>query len=107
MTELYHTLLLYAPRKGDEPHRTGSAEYLALRALHHRYARLATPAAAVRESANDAFTDATREDLKKFRIVSTKTTVNAVDMSPVIEKWAGAGDPVMMFYGRRGTAHVP
>ncbi len=102
MTELYHTLLLYAPKKvmnrtaqvalniwRSERFTIGTLDSLHLPLL---YASLPM-----------TFTDATREDLKKFRIVSTKTTVNAVDMSPVIGEWAGAGDPVMMFYGRRGT----
>ena len=42
------------------------------------------------------------EDMKRFRIMTTKTTINAVDMAPVIAEWSGAGDPVMMFFGRRG-----
>jgi len=102
MTELYHTLLLYAPKKvmnrtaqvalniwRSERFIIGTLDSLHLPLL---YASLPM-----------TLTDATRQDLKKFRIVSTKTTVNAVDMSPVIGEWGGAGDPVMMFFGRRGT----
>lgn len=102
MTELYHTLLLYAPKKvinraaqvalniwRSERFTIGTLDSLHLPLL---YASLPM-----------TLTDAMREDLKKFRIVTTKTTVNAVDMSPVIGEWAGAGDPVMMFFGRRGT----
>jgi conjugal transfer ATP-binding protein TraC len=102
MTELYHTLVLFAPRKmmnraaqtalniwRSERFTIGTLDSLHLPLL---YASLPM-----------TLNDATREDLKKFRIMTTKTTVNAVDMSPVIGEWRGAGDPVMMFFGRRGT----
>ena len=102
MTELYHTLLLYAPKKTmnraaqvalniwrSERFTIGSLDSLHLPLL---YASLPM-----------TLTEAMRQDLKKFRIVSTKTTVNAVDMSPVIGEYSGAGDPVIMVYGRRGT----
>jgi len=101
MTELYHTLVLFAPKKvmgrvaqvalnvwRQERFTIGTLDSLHLPLL---YASLPM-----------TFTDAVRADLKKFRIISTKTTVNAVDMSPVIGEWRGAGDPVMMFFGRRG-----
>lgn len=102
MTELYHTLVLFAPKKvmnraaqvalniwRSERFTIGTLDLLHLPLLYC--------------SLPMTLTDAAREDLKKFRIVTTKTTVNAVDMSPVIAEWQGAGDPVMMFFGRRGT----
>ena len=102
ITELYHTLILFAPKKAmnrcaqvalniwrSERFTIGTLDSLHLPLL---YASLPM-----------TLTDATRQDLKRFRILTTKTTINAVDMSPVIGEWRGAGDPVMMLYGRRGT----
>ncbi len=102
MTELYHSLVLFAPRKlmnraaqvalniwKSERFTIGTLDALHLPLL---YASLPM-----------TLTEAVRQDLKRFRVVTTKTTVNAVDMAPVIAEWPGAGDPVMMFFGRRGT----
>lgn len=102
MTELYHTMLLYAPKPAmnrcaqvalnvwrSERFTIGTLDSLHLPLL---YASLPM-----------TLTEEARQDLKKFRIMTTKTTVNAVDMSPVIGEWRGAGSPVMLFFGRRGT----
>ena len=102
MCEIYHTLLLFAPKKTiskasqvalniwrDERYFLAPLQSLHLPALY-----TALPM---------TLTQAMRDDLLRMRIMSTKTTVNAVDLSPVIGEWRGAGDPVMLFFGRRGT----
>lgn len=102
MTELYHTLVLFSPKKvmnrcAQVALNIWRSERFTIDTLDSLHLPL------LYASLPMTLTDATRDDLKRFRIVTTKTTVNAVDMSPVIGEWRGAGDPVMMFFGRRGT----
>lgn len=100
--EIYHTILLYAPIK-----QMGKASQLAtniwrsqnfyicpLQLLHLPALYATLPM---------TFTSHLRDDLRTMRLLSTKTTVNAIDMSPVVAEWRGAGKPIMMFFGRRGT----
>lgn len=102
MTELYHTLVLFAPRK--VMNRASQVALNIWKSVGFTIDAIDTlHLAGLYASLPMTLTNQTREDLKKLRIVTTKTTVNAVDMSPVIAEWKGAGDPVMMFFGRRGT----
>ncbi len=41
--------------------------------------------------------------MKKLKLITTKTTINAVDMMPILSEWQGFGKPVIMVFGRRGT----
>lgn len=102
LCELYHTLLLFAPKP-----MMNRASQVALNIWRSerfiicplRMLQLTT----LYTSLPMTFTEGVRDDLKKLRLITTKTTVNAVDMAPIIGEWQGSGDPVMMFFGRRGT----
>lgn len=102
MCELYHTLLLFAPKRAiNRASQTAiniwrSEGFLIapLQMLHLSTLYASLPM---------TLTEAVRDDLQKLRLITNKTTVNAVDMAPVIAEWKGSGDPVMMFFGRRGT----
>lgn len=102
MCELYHTLLLFAPRKminrasqvAINIWRSERFMICPLQLLHLSTLYISLPM---------TLTAQARDDLQKMRLMTSKTTVNAVDMAPVISEWQGAGDPVMMFFGRRGT----
>ncbi|MFN7570483.1 MAG: type IV secretion system protein TraC [Betaproteobacteria bacterium] len=102
MTEIYHTLILFAPK--TTIHRCAQVALNVWRSERFIIGTLdSLHLPLLYASLPMTFTNAVRQDLKKFRILSTKTTVNAVDMSPVIAEWRGAGDPVLMLFGRRGT----
>ncbi len=102
MCELYHTLVLFAPRKtinkatqiAVNVWRSERFFVAPLQSLHMPCLYASLPM---------TLTESMREDLVRFRVLSTKTTVNAVDLAPVIGEWRGAGKPVMMFFGRRGS----
>lgn len=102
MCEVYHTLLLFAPKK-----TINRASQIALNIWDSENFKICQlhmlQLATLYASLPMTLTQAVRDDLKKLRLISTKTTVNAVDMAPIIGEWKGAGDPVMMFFGRRGT----
>lgn len=102
MCELYHTLVLFAPRKtinkatqiAVNVWRSERFFVAPLQSLHMPCLYASLPM---------TLTESMREDLIRFRVLTTKTTVNAVDLAPVIGEWRGAGKPVMMFFGRRGS----
>ena len=102
MCELYHTLVLFAPvtamnkaaQVAINIWRSERFFILPLQSLH---------LIALYASLPMTLTKSVRNDLLKMRVMATKTTVNAVDLAPIIGEWRGAGEPVMMFFGRRGT----
>lgn len=102
MCELYHTLILFAPKKiinkasqtAVNIWRSERFFIVPLQSLHMLALYAALPM---------TLTDSVREDLWRMRLMTTKTTVNAVDLAPVIGEWRGQGDPVMMLFGRRGS----
>lgn len=102
LCELYHNLILFSPM-----HKMSSATQVAtniwrsegfvireLDTLHLAMLYASLPM---------TLTTDMRNDLKMFRVMTTKTTINAIDMSPIMSEWSGSGDPVMLFFGRRGT----
>ena len=102
LCELYHTLLLFAPRRV-----INRASQVALNIWRSERFTICPlqllQLSSLYASLPMTLTEGVRDDLKKLRLITTKTTVNAVDMAPVIGEWKGMGDPVMMFFGRRGT----
>lgn len=102
MCELYHTLLLFAPKRA-----MNRASQIAINVWRSERFTICPlqllQLSALYASLPMTLTEQVRNDLKKMRLMTTKTTVNAVDMAPVIGEWKGAGDPVMMFFGRRGS----
>lgn len=102
MCELYHTLLLFAPTKIIN--RVSQVAVNVWRSERFTICPLRLlQLSALYASLPMTLTEPVRDDLQKMRLITNKTTVNAVDMAPVIGEWQGAGDPVMMFFGRRGT----
>ncbi|KVV25065.1 conjugal transfer protein TraC [Burkholderia cepacia] len=102
MCEIYHTLLLFAPK--PQINRVSQVALNVWRSERFTICPLQLlQLSALYASLPMTFTTAVRDDLKKMRLITQKTTVNAVDMAPVIGEWKGAGKPVMMFFGRRGT----
>ncbi len=102
LCELYHSLILFAPRPSID--RVTQAAITIWRNERFAIASLEmVQLATFYASLPMTLTEAARDDLVKLRLISTKTTINAVDMSPILGEWRGAGDPVMMFYGRRGS----
>ncbi|VCW70333.1 hypothetical protein BANRA_03976 [Acinetobacter baumannii] len=35
--------------------------------------------------------------MKKLKLITTKTTINAVDMMPILSEWQGFGKPVLWY----------
>ncbi|QJW82491.1 type IV secretion system protein TraC [Burkholderia glumae] len=101
--ELYHTLTLFAPR--EQIGRCVAAARGIWRSERFKLFPMVTQQLTTFLSAMPmALTPDLRDDLNKMRLISTKTTVNATDMAPVVAEWAGtSGAPNLMFYGRRGT----
>lgn len=102
LCELYHNLVLFAPidsmpSAAQTATNIWRSERFAIRPLQTLHL------ACLYASLPMTLTTECRNDLKLFRIMSTKTTTNAIDMAPIISEWAGVGDPVMLFFGRRGT----
>ncbi|KWF83479.1 conjugal transfer protein TraC [Burkholderia cepacia] len=103
MCELYHTLTLFAPRKKME--QCVAAAKGIWRAERFKLFPMLTQQLTTFLSAMPMMlTSDMRDDLKRFRLITTKTTVNATDMAPVLGEWAGTdGRASLLFFGRRGT----
>ncbi|MEQ2104918.1 type IV secretion system protein TraC [Burkholderia cenocepacia] len=102
MCELYHTLILFAPRQQINRYSQTAInlwDHVGFRIVPLRMMNLQ----ALYASIPMTLTKGARGDLKRNRLMSQKTTVNAVDMSPVLGEWSGNGNPIMLFYGRRGA----
>lgn len=102
MCELYHTLTLFAPcatinRASQIAINIWRNERFSICPLQMMHLP------ALYASLPMTLTENLRDDLKTIRLITNKTTVNAVDMSPVIGEWKNACDPIMMFFGRRGS----
>ncbi|WP_080430244.1 type IV secretion system protein TraC [Burkholderia ubonensis] len=102
LCEIYHTLLLFAPKE-----RINRASQMAINIWDKVRFRI-TPLRMLHLGAFYAslpmtLTKGAYRDLKRNRLMSTKTTVNAIDMAPVLAEWSGLGRPVLLLYGRRGT----
>lgn len=102
LCELYHLVTLIAPKKDMENYKQiamniwGRNRY---KLINLDFLQLA----GLYMSCPMTLTTATQKDLKSLKIISTKTTNNAVSMSPVLSEWQGIGNPVVMLFGRRGT----
>ena len=102
MCEMYHTLLLFTPRKFINRHSQTAINIwskVGFRIVPLRMFNLQ----AFYASLPMTFTKGVRRDLKSARIITRKTTINSVDMSPVLAEWGGTGNPILLMYGRRGT----
>ena len=49
-------------------------------------------------------TQSLQEDIRKAKRFTTKTSYNAINMSPFVAEWPGIGKPIIPLFGRRGQA---
>lgn len=101
--EVYHTVTLFAPRNKLNQYEQVVANLWS--SMGFRLCGLETiQMPAFYSSLPLTFNGDLRDDLKKLGLISTKTTVNAVDMSPIIGEWNGLGqDKVLCYFGRKGN----
>lgn len=100
--EVYHTITFFAPR-----HKLNQYEQV----INNIWESMGFKLSSLETLQMPAFYSALpmtfnidlRNDLKRFQLISTKTTLNAVDMSPIIGEWTGLGDKVLCFFGRKGN----
>lgn len=103
MCELYHTLTLFAPRKKMEQ-CVAAAKGIWRSERFKLFPMLTQQLTTFLSAMPMMLTSDMRDDLKRFRLITTKTTVNATDMAPVLGEWAGTdGRASLLFFGRRGT----
>jgi len=101
LVDLQHTVALFAP-----PEDVTRAEQ-AVRALFRaRGFELTSDSMMMTQSLIGSlpvtWSPAFHGDLKRMKRITTKTSANAVHMSPLIAEWQGTGTPVLFFGGRRG-----
>lgn len=100
--ELYHTITFFAPRNKLNQYEqviNNIWESMGFKLCSLETLQMSAFYSALPMTLNADL----RSDLKRFQLISTKTTLNAVDMSPIIGEWTGLGDKVLCFFGRKGN----
>ncbi|WP_186239612.1 type IV secretion system protein TraC [Burkholderia gladioli] len=104
MCELYHTLTLFAPPKQMGRCAAAAEGIWRSERFSKLFPMLTQQLTTFLSAMPMMLTSDLRDDLKKFRLITTKTTVNATDMAPVLGEWGGTdGRACLLFFGRRGT----
>ncbi|HXV11286.1 MAG TPA: type IV secretion system protein TraC [Burkholderiales bacterium] len=101
LVDLQHTVALFAP-----PEDVTRAEQAARALFRARGFELTSDSMMMTQaligSLPMTWSPAFHGDLKRMKRITTKTSANAVHMSPLIAEWQGTGTPVLFFGGRRG-----
>jgi conjugal transfer ATP-binding protein TraC len=101
MCDLYHQVLLFAPRKEivRARHTTSSIwRSRRFRLVNDRYMQAQALLSALPLTLSPDF----NSDLINVKRATRKTSANAVNMMPTLAEWKGTGTPVMLYFGRRG-----
>jgi conjugal transfer ATP-binding protein TraC len=101
MVSMYHTVAVF-----PTPEQATQAEQAALAIWRSRGFTLNSAKyvqrAALLSSLPMTLSPQFHDDLRKFKLATTKTTFNAVNLAPLIGEWKGTATPAMLFSGRRG-----
>lgn len=101
MVRMYHQLVLFSPPKKiaqAELNATAIWRACGFTLTNDRYMQKQAYLASLPLTLCKTFAD----ELWQMERMSTKTTQNAIHLAPLLAEWKGCGDPVMMYFGRRG-----
>lgn len=99
--KMYHQIMLFAPKKEIERAEQSARAIWRARGFDissDTYMQIQALQASMPMNLSQAFAS----DLDKVGRVTTKTTENAVNLSPMLAEWKGTNTPVVQLFGRRG-----